>query len=329
MQEHHHPPSPPSTPDAAGNATLSALINTATRTYHTDLNRLITTRLPLSLPPHQTTPLVLSRGLVPFLRIILLFEQEWELLARHVEHNLSHPSSSPRYKDLPPQAALHAQELRTWITALRPEGLVRTPRIKSDLHHLHRVAGKHAYATVPLGDPWADRMRAQVRRKPHLFIAFAWVFYMAIFSGGRWIRARFASVGPEFWLEGRASLSPSPSPSSIARHDGASAERTTAKATESLPGFTFFSFDGEQDGEDVKAEFKARLLEAETLLSSEERREVVEMARELFQRNILLVGELDRMFLREKAVKAARAMAPSALGLFLLLGVLLAWFARR
>jgi hypothetical protein len=150
---------------------------------------------------------------------------------------------------------------------------------------------------------------------------------MAIFSGGRWIRARFASVGPEFWLEGRASPSPSPSSSSIARDDGGSTKTTTT--TESLPGFTFFSFDGEQDGEDVKAEFKARLLEAETLLSEEERREVVEMARELFQRNILLVGELDRMFLREKAVKAARAMAPSALGLFLLLGVLLAWFARR
>jgi hypothetical protein len=302
---HEQPPISYTPPDTAGQATLSTQINLATRKQHTELNRLITSRLPLGLPPHQNSPLVLSRGLVPFARIILLFEIEWEILTRHVEFNLS----------LPAATHLRAQEIRTWLTGLRPAGLVRTPRIKADLHHLGSRAGRHVYDTVPLGAAWTEEMRARVRGKPHLLVGFAWVFYMAIFSGGRWIRQRLADTGPEFWI------GPDGGGGGDGYHrDGLSRE---------FPGFTFFSFDGEADGEDVKAAFKARLLEAETLLSGQERREVVEMSVELFRRSIQLVGEIDRMFVREKVVAAGRSMLPSVAGLILLLGALIAWFTRR
>jgi heme oxygenase len=297
---HEHPPISYSPPDSAGQATLSTQINIATRKQHTELNRLITSRLPLGLPPHQKTPLVLSRGLVPFARIILLFEIEWEILARHVEFNLS----------LPAATNLRAQEIRTWLTGLRPAGLLRTPRIQQDLHHLSSRASHHVYDTVPLGDAWTEEMRALVRQKPHLLVGFAWVFYMAIFSGGRWIRQQLANTVPEFWT---------------GRDGGDGHDQLSTK----FPGFTFFSFDGEADGEDVKAAFKARLLEAETLLSEQERKEVVEMSVELFRRSIQLVGEIDRMFVREKAVAVGKSMLPSVAGLILLLGVLIAWFTRR
>jgi heme oxygenase len=156
-------------------------------------------------------------------------------------------------------------------------------------------------------------MRARVRQKPHLLVAFAWVFYMAIFSGGRWIRGQLANTGPEFW---------------IGRHAVGDESRDQLGKKE-VPGFTFFSFEGEDDGEDVKAEFKARLLQAETLLSEQERQEVVEMAVELFRRSIELVGELDRMFLQEKVMAAGMSLLPSVVGLFMLLGVLIAWFTRH
>lgn len=136
-------------------------------------------------------------------------------------------------------------------------------------------------------------------------------------------------------MEGRSRGSSSTSTAEEEEEGDGEGKDCSTKTGVSFPGFTFLSFDdddddgGKVDGEAIKATFKARLLEAETLLSQEERQEVVEMARELFERSILLVGEIDQMVLREKVVKAARAMLPSFMGLIVLFGVLVAWIARR
>ncbi len=44
-------------------------------------------------------------------------------------------------------------------------------------------------------------IRYSVARRPHVLIAYAWVFYMALFSGGRWIRAQLHGAGERFWTE--------------------------------------------------------------------------------------------------------------------------------
>ena len=61
-----------------------------------------------------------------------------------------------------------------------------------------------------------------------------------------------------------------------------------------LPGFSFLSFDGEEDGEDIKALLKGRLAEAETLLTPYERNDVICYAMGLFVRCIQLVHTIDR-----------------------------------
>lgn len=151
-------------------ATVSGQINAATRKQHTELNRLLIHRLPLSLPPHATTPLLYSKGLAPFAHIFILFEMEWDLFARHVEKKSTDSE--------------HDSEVKNWLIGLRPSGLPRTARIEADMKHLRDVAGPSMFATAQLGEEWTERMRLLIRQKPHVLVAFAWVFYMAAFSGG-------------------------------------------------------------------------------------------------------------------------------------------------
>lgn len=148
---------------------MSGQINAATRKQHTELNRLLIQRLPLSLPPHATTPLLYSKGLVPFAHIFNFFETEWDLLERHLKKS---------------DDSEHDCDVKKWLVSLRPSGLPRTARLKGDKAHLRDVTGASMFATAELGEEWMGRMRLLIRQKPHVLVAFAWVFYMAVFSGG-------------------------------------------------------------------------------------------------------------------------------------------------
>jgi len=93
--------------------------------------------------------------------------------------------------------------------------------------------------------------------------------YMAIFSGGkRYIRAELSKADPPFF----------------ASHASSAGDH---------PGRSFLYFDGEEDGEDVKAAFKANLVQAETLFTPAQRTEIVQEAMEIFRYSIMLVEELD------------------------------------
>jgi hypothetical protein len=54
------------------------------------------------------------------------------------------------------------------------------------------------FATPELGVEWTERMRVLVRQKPHVLVAFAWVFYMAVFSGGEAMMQSFKSWRKEY-----------------------------------------------------------------------------------------------------------------------------------
>lgn len=265
------PPASPSPTMVSPNNTLPGRINVATRKQHTNLNRLLISRLPLALPPHTETPELFGRGIVPFARIFALFEVEWELFTRHVSIK-------------PETGSTHDIEVRKWLARLRPHGLARSDRLKNDLQHLRAIIPYKIYHTPDLGDKWTRDMRTLMRSKPHVFVAFAWVFYMAVFSGGRWIRQQLANGGAGFWQQ-----------SDITQLD-----KEQDSALLDVPGFSFLSFEGDQDGEDIKALFKSRLTEGETLLTPEEKQDVIDTAQQLFDRSILLVTEMDRMLLKQK-----------------------------
>ena len=115
---------------------------------------------------------------------------------------------------------------------------------------------------------------------------------MAVFSVGRWVRRQLENAGPEFWL-------------------GESVDERQEGGREPL-GFSFLSFDGHEDGEDLKMHFKARLAEAEALLTAQEREEIVAAAQGLFEDCIALVHLLDREIEQQAASSASMHRAALA-----------------
>ncbi|KAK7730015.1 hypothetical protein SLS57_001674 [Botryosphaeria dothidea] len=296
-----------SRPAASARPSLSTEINIGTRSLHTNLNRLITARLPLALPPHANSPRLYAFGLLHFSHVYLTFESAWHDLT-HPPTALNNPALSSLLEDpwisvsqpppstssdttsttaTPPTPTPAADPtLLAFLANLLPPGLPRSKRLRRDLAALLGLRPMELDVHLATGYPgprvaaYTAHIRRAVQARPHVLVAYAWVMYMAIFAGGRWIRAQLASAGPEFW-----------------EHGGGEGRKGGVKEVsfEELGrrGLGFFSFDGERDGEDVKAAFKARLEEAEGVLSEAQRREVVEEAQTIFEWSIGLVEELD------------------------------------
>lgn len=74
-----------------------------------------------------------------------------------------------------------------------------------------------------------------------------------------------------------------------------------------MPGLSFFHFTGDEDGEDIKLEFKRRYAELEMLLTDAEKDDVVNEAHIIFESMGAIVKELDFLCrgTHDLAVKAA------------------------
>ncbi|KAH7132200.1 hypothetical protein B0J11DRAFT_219812 [Dendryphion nanum] len=274
-------------PETPSVTSLSAEINTATRSLHTTLNRLITSRLPLALPPYASDPSLYTTGIIHFSHIFLTFESLWaDLLPTPSDPPTSpllsfllvNPYDSPELFSTPP-----SQQMLQFLSTLRPKGLARSPRLKEDLEFLtglHPTDLSVLLAQYP-GEKvqeYCNHIRRIVKQKPHVLVAYAWCFYMAVFSGGRWIRAQLAASGDEFWR--------------TATSDDSKGEKD-AFVPLAERGLSLWSFDGEHDGEDIKAEFKKRLAAVEDFFTDDERIDVIEEAKNIFMFSAGLVEELD------------------------------------
>lgn len=167
---------------------------------------------------------------------------------------------------------------------------MRSQRLRRDLHFLQSMHGGSEMPRWGQGiEDFIAQMRETVKQKPHVLVAYAWVMYMAIFSGGRWIRAQLQSAGDQFWHCDKASL------------------------LSGTPGMHLFCFDGERDGEDIKADFKVRLEEAEGIFTPAQRQEVVQEATNIFRFCITLVADLDsraEMWAQERSQGIVSQQAP-------------------
>ncbi|KAH6625216.1 hypothetical protein C7974DRAFT_313284 [Boeremia exigua] len=278
---------------------LPGEINAATRTLHTNLNRLITSRLPLGLPPHTHDSALYATGLLHFAHVYLTFESLWsDLIRDHVRPSspsasavdlptlptspllsylLVNPYDSPSlFTSTLGAPTLPSPQLAAFLSTLRPRGLPRSGPLKKDLEYLLGLQPTDLevlLAKYP-GDKTAafcTHVRRSVHEKPWTLVAYAWCFYMAVFSGGRWIRAGLLRAGNDFWP-------------STHEEDGATLQER---------GLAFWHFPGLHDGEDIKAEFKLRLEEAEHLFSDDQRVDVIEEAKSIFQLCAEVVDELD------------------------------------
>ncbi|KAF1345813.1 hypothetical protein BDV97DRAFT_359152 [Delphinella strobiligena] len=245
--------------------TISAEINTATRAVHTRLNKLTTSRLPLALPPYSDNPELYARGINAFAQIYFAFEARWhELIVQAKARDLGD--------------AKHQDDVRAWLADLVPSGLWRSRAIRSDLKHISEVLDISldiADGIAEVDSTMLEHIRKVTAIKPHTLVAYSWIMYMAIFSGGRWIRQQLREAGPAFWHV----------PNSVKSDFGA--------LRQYVSGFSLFYFEGERDGEDIKADFKARLEMAEAVLTEQERNDITEEAQNIFNMCIDLVDRLD------------------------------------
>ena len=259
---------------------------------------MITSRLTLALPPYSSDPTIYAIGINQFAQVYFTFESLWHDLRQDVAFKEGTSDMSKYYltKAEPGANSLNRPDSNSnmllFLSGLLPVELERSHRLRSDLIALKKLAvckldTDYLNSSFSTTEQYITRIRERVKDKPHILIAYAWIMYMAIFSGGRWIRAQLLSAGRDFWL------------ASDNRHRLQVVEPKESQASEeiylheSMHGLLFLSFSGTDDGESLKATFKERLSDAEHILSAEERTDVIKEAREIFKFNIAIVKELD------------------------------------
>ncbi|KAI0977413.1 hypothetical protein F4678DRAFT_13810 [Xylaria arbuscula] len=289
---------------------LSESINVATRSVHTKLNKLVVSRLPLALPPQADDASQYVSGLLHIAPIYITFESLWREILKLPEthHHSDKDDSTDAAGELvgdqsngrPDFATLDAR-IETLLSNLHLEGLQRSQALQQDLialtcwSDLTLSEQLDNASKSPVLNAFINHIKASVRKSPHVLLAYAWVLYMALFSGGRFIRASLERIYPAFWVPAAAQQ---PTPTSLAD-----------SATGSVQPLDFFRFDTHQDGEDLKQEFKKRLLESESSLTAPKREEIVEEARRIFEYMVRLVGELDEICGTDKEAAEARLLS--------------------
>lgn len=156
---------------------------------------------------------------------------------------------------------------------LRLPSLFRSTRLRADLSLFDQRLGGQAESYEKEDDELAallDRTREAILKKPLLIMSYTWVLYLALFNGGRWIRAQLEQAGPEFW--------------DTRLH-------TQSSKTDCL---SFWEFEDELDGEEIKHDFKARFNTAAAVLDDAERQDVVAECVRVFETCSHMVGWLDK-----------------------------------
>ena len=225
---------------------LGDYINEATADQHASLEDIVMTHFRKSLSPAASTPLLYAKGLSYFLVIFCKLD-----LAL---------SSNP---------------------VLYDARLQRTPGLNADISHINEdfqeVGDKKPKFEVQEWTPelkdfnksLGDRMHG----KPHLLLAHAWVFYLAIFSGGRYMKASLDTSFQSAWLP-----------------------RLEDDEQRRIPDdyLQFWTFGSSiEESEEIRSFFKKSFEEVAKTLSTEQREEIVVEAGIIMDRLAGIVQELE------------------------------------
>lgn len=205
------------------------------------------------------------------------------------------------------------------LSDLQLPGLLRAERLRTDIRVLTSTPAykvqEHLAAVAQHGKlaEFLAHTKKSVEANPHVLMAYAWVMYMALFSGGRHLRAELkkaGGIGPNFWDRESSPIRPysitqersrrrdsRSCPTDSTYDDSArqprSRSRSESNASGMVPGMQFFNFIGDEDGEDIKREFKLRFAEAETHLLPTEKEDIVLEAQRIFSFMLSLISDLD------------------------------------
>ncbi|KAH6686704.1 hypothetical protein F5X68DRAFT_11717 [Plectosphaerella plurivora] len=309
---------------------LAEAINAATRNVHAKLNKLIIARLPLALPPHAADPSLYASGLLHIAPIYITFETLWQDLIRSPtdqegsdvatgDPDVDDPSESNVGPTNNANDSIDADDHMTGVLRdLFLPGLMRSDRLRSDIRAITgwspQIVNEQLKAVSKEGRlaDFTRHIRRSVEKRPHVLIAYSYILFMALFAGGRFLRASLESAAERdaFWEKSPSPVndlgchrSPKPPPSTPAdemdlvtgffNHSDAKHRRHVMNPDGTSLPLSFFHFAGKADGEELKLEFKRRLADAEDMVGPRERHDIVQEAICIFENMLLLVAQLD------------------------------------
>ena len=283
---------------------LADAIAASTRAIHAKLNKSIIARLPLALPPRAPDPSLYACGLLHIAPIYTTFEALWQNMIdtrprpevddatlTDTESNTTITISDAGVPSSPDKTHDINERAHVILQRLRLPGLMRSERLKADIRALTgwptHIVEEQLRATCQAG-PLADftaHIKDAIAEKPHVLVAYAYIMFMALFAGGRYIRASLESAGQDFW-----DLAPSPDGHADTETDPYDANKPPA--SQKAP-FCFLHFDTPLDGEDLKRDFKRRLVVSEHTITTTEKDDIVNEAIAIFEHISAIVGQLD------------------------------------
>lgn len=148
--------------------------------------------------------------------------------------------------------------------------LLRTRPLKADLSLLRSMSHCDLLSTQSqhVGREIRGSLYQRVIEKPHLLVAYTWIMYSAILFGGREIRTQLLKAGPEFWGLSVTDFASTPTPSPL----------------------SFWNID---DDLVVRAKFRDRIIQADHLLTSQERQDILDESKEIFRKFEQITLSLD------------------------------------
>ncbi|KAJ4250728.1 hypothetical protein NW757_006929 [Fusarium falciforme] len=297
---------------------LAESIVAATRGIHAKLNKLIIARLPLALPPRAQDPALYISGLLHITPIYMTFEALWRDILDSPVNDVDKKETNPHDPDTGlPEATSPASDVHRLSGCNRVQsllqhvflpGLMRSDRLKADIAHITGWSDslvedqlRFVEQSGRLGD-FIQHIKRSVQHRPHVLLAYSYILFMALFAGGRFIRATLESAGDDFWNHLPSPIKPTSLPCQKStrptkRASGLSDEQLPdhdhyCHATHTMP-LRFFHFQTPEDGEDLKREFKQRLLDAEKMLTTREKQDIVQESVCIFENMTLLIHQLD------------------------------------
>ena len=274
---------------------LASAINSSTRDVHTRLNQKILSLLPLALPPYTQHARLYGLGMLSILPIYVAIES-----ALHECLSVSPELQTPASRAI---GALHlpiiargprlrrdvarivgAQYLRDIESAEesgKSRALWQPPDSRPDITAQgsnDSTRGKGSMQPSP--SRRSSHLAGLLHRietsekRPHVLLAYAHIFYLALFSGGRYIQAQLRTAEktrPGFF----------------------SSTHLETEGDGKYDSLSFWTFDSSHsDGEDIKAEFQSGFHLAAAALDAREQEEVVEEAKWVMNTFLMAVDEI-------------------------------------
>lgn len=307
---------------------LAHSINIAIASSHTRINRLILDRMPHAVPPRAENPSTYITGLLHIGAVYIAFESLWQnLIGVHTEiaplpytypfgddtitsgRGLDHAATPPPI----PERTRHILETAYW------PNMLRAARVKSDIcamtgwpAHVVDEQLRSAGTTGALG-AYLQHIKEVVDGRPHVLLAYAYSLYLAVLSGGSYIRTELMYLRAEFWLAVPDPVKPGmiPCTREASGAAGSLRQQSMSESDSAFPGLvgegaivslplSFLNFDNllghenpRQQVKDLKTEFKRRFADAEQALTEPERRDIVNESVVIFDHLEAVVGQLD------------------------------------